>query len=764
MVTVRANVGWSAAVQDKIKMMNSEQYIQFRDMIGQPVSTQIRELVDKYGINTNWRDEIIKDNALTYSVEGAVSGGSDNLSYSLSLNHFDQDGLIVASGMRREALKASMEIKANDWLRFGFNGNLGYRRYETNSAASYAGKWYANNPIIQSYVLFPFDSPRYYSFADNGDIVYGDKALWYKYSNDANYTEMTKLNSGYRSSVTANLTLYEAITPIKGLTIRAQQSLDAYDYRNSSIWNSIDDFVTPMGDKTSFGQYTTRQRGESFQRYYSFVYTNTAEYKFAINNIHNIAILAGQESIISKNNQFNVATTKQPNASQMLLTNGTEIDLANNVGQAITETTINSWFLNGSYDFDGRYFLDMSVRRDGSSKFAPGHRWSTFWSAGVMWNAKSEAFLQPVNWIDDLKFRINYGTTGNSGIDDYMYFGTVGSGNLYNGEASLVFGDPSNYDLKWETVRSFDVGFSYSFLNRVYGTADFYVKNTEDMLMQIPYSFTTGFDEGAGNIGSMRNTGIDVELGVHIINNRDWYWGVRANFNYNKNEITGLFNGKQFYSMPDYGLYYEIGKDANQLRTVMYAGVDPRDGKQMWYDKDGNLTKQFNKERDAVSTGKSYIAPWNGGFGTDFRWKNISLRADFNWAAEKYIFNWAHQIVGNPNYATEQNLSTDMLTIWTKPGDITKIPKYGEAPQPDSRYLENSSFVRLKNLTLQYAFDKNILKKLYLQGLAVHFTGRNLLTFTKDGYTGTDPEYENNGVRFAYPNTRQYEFGIEVSF
>ena len=118
--------------------------------------------------------------------------------------------------------------------------------------------------------------------------------------------------------------LSEVITPIKGLTIRSQQALDAYDYRNSSIWTAVDNFVTPMGDVTDFGQYTTRQRGESFERYYSFVYTNTAEYRFSINNLHNISVLAGQESIINKSNQFNVATTGQPNNSQMLLTNGTD--------------------------------------------------------------------------------------------------------------------------------------------------------------------------------------------------------------------------------------------------------------------------------------------------------------------------------------------------------------------------------------------------------------------------------------------------------
>ena len=177
-VTVRANVGWSAPVKNKIKMMNSQQYIQFRDMVNMPVSDEIRNLVETYGISTDWQDEMIKDNAMTYSLEAAVSGGSENLSYFISLNHYDQDGLIASSGMRRESLRASLDAKVNDWFRIGFQSNLGFQSYETNSAASYAGNFYTNNPIVQSYMMLPFDSPRYYTI-ENGQIVYGDKAVWY---------------------------------------------------------------------------------------------------------------------------------------------------------------------------------------------------------------------------------------------------------------------------------------------------------------------------------------------------------------------------------------------------------------------------------------------------------------------------------------------------------------------------------------------------------------------------------------------------------
>ena len=195
---------------------------------------------------------------------------------------------------------------------------------------------------------------------------------------------------------------------------------------------------------------------------------------------------------------------------------------------------------------------------------------------------------------------------------------------------------------------------------------------------------------------------------------------------------------------------------------MRYAGVDPRDGQQQWIDKDGNLTKEFNRERDAVLTGKSMYAPWGGGFGTDLRWKGLSLKVDFTWAAQKYMINNDLYFCQNSNFATSFNQTANMLNIWTAPGQVTDIPAAGQTLQFDSRWIENASFVRLKNLTPQYNFPAPLLSKLYLQGLSVHFTGRNLLTFTD--YTGYDPEPESNVVAFFYPNTRQYEIGLEVTF
>lgn len=762
--TFRGSVGWSDMASDKMNMMNSKQYIKYRDLIGQPVSQEIRNLVDTYGISTNWAKEMFHS-APTYSLEGAVQGGSNNINYYLSFNHLDQDGIIVNSGMRRETIRTSLESRVTDWFRVGFQGNFGYTKYDVNNQVNgYSSGVYSSSPIVFARKAFPYDSPNYYSFGPEGEIIYGDKAEYLHYTGlptPAYYAN--KWMGGFRNRVTFNGAFFEQINPVKGLTIRLQQALDGIESRNNIIYKPLEVIETPMGDSYDVG-YPDGRNSQSFSRYYQFTYTNTVEYRFDINRMHNFSFLVGEESIILKEHSFGVVTSGQTDLRQMLLGYGTSVTM-DDVSESITQRASNSFFANVSYDFDDRYFLDLSYRLDGSSKFAPGHRWSSFYSVGAMWNITNEKFMEDTTWLNDLRLRASYGTTGNSsGVGDYAYFGLVGNYSTpYHGQPALGIAQAPNFDLSWETVKSADVGISFGVLDgKLSGDIDFYHKKTVDMLMSIPYSYTTGFSGAAGNVASMTNTGVDVDIKANIFNTPEWGWSVNANFNYNKNKITSLFEGRDKFPMPDYLLCYEVGHDANEFYMVRYAGVDPRDGKQMWYDKNGNLTKVFNEEQDAVLTGKSQFEPWGGGFGTDLRWKWFALHVDFMWAAQKYMVNNDRYFIENNNNATSWNQMTSMLDVWTTPGQVTDIPKPGEEIQFDTRFLEDASFLRLKNLTFQYTMPKNLVKKAGLSNVAFRFTGRNLLTATK--YTGFDPEPGSNIVAFWYPNTRQYEFGVEVSF
>ncbi|MDE5553815.1 MAG: SusC/RagA family TonB-linked outer membrane protein, partial [Muribaculaceae bacterium] len=488
--TIRATYGWSNMASDKIDMMDSKQYIKYRDLIGQPVTDDIKNLVNKYGISTNWADEMF-ETANTYSLDAALQGGSEYVNYYLSFNHMDQGGIICKSGMRRETIRTSLETKVTDWFRVGFQGNLGYTKYETNNQVTYGDGVYSANPFVFARKALPYDSPYYYTIDEaTGKITYGERAEYLRYTHGLTpQYYANKWMAGDRNRVTFTGAFFEQITPVKGLTIRAQQALDSYEQRNNILYKPVmEPLVTPMGDSYPTDQdLGSGRNSQGFTRYYQFTYTNTAEYELKLRDVHNISFLLGEESIIAKSSGFGVYTEGQTDVRQMLLTQGTSIKIAN-VSQSITEQSQNSFFVNGSYNYDFRYFLDLSFRTDGSSKFAPGHRWANFYSVGLMWNAKNELFLEPATWLDDLRIRFSHGTTGNSAIGNYGYFGLVGSYTTpYNGSPAIGVTQPSNYDLTWETVRSTDVGISFGIFKKLKGEVDFYHKKTTDMLMDIPY-------------------------------------------------------------------------------------------------------------------------------------------------------------------------------------------------------------------------------------------------------------------------------------
>lgn len=765
-LTLRASYGWSQMVEDNVQMMNSAQYLEFRDKIGSPLPVEAKDAVLKYGISTDWRKETFDSHAPTYSINASLSGGGDMMSYYLSLDHYDADGIITQSGMRRETLRVNLNSKLTDWFRVGLQTNLGYTKYETNPEASASGI-YTTNPMVFARIAFPYDSPNYYTIEENGKPAFGDRAMYLHYSKLTSPDFNTGIRDTHRTNVTANVNLSEQITPIPGLIIKAQQAVDAYDYRLSNKTLPYETFRTPMGDlvgDAALGDINTGLSQQRFERFYSWTYTNTAEYTFNLKDLHNFILLAGQESIFERQNGFGAYTEGHNDYRMMLLNQGTAV-LMDNLSESIVTRTFNSYFFKADYDFDNRYFLSASLRRDGSSKFAPGHRWSTFYSVGGMWNAKNEKFLEDVAWFNQAQARISYGTTGNSSIGDYRFFGAVG---MYIGgygpdkiTTATTVTNPANHLLTWETVRSFDVGMTLRVFDRFSGEFDFYHKTTKDMLMEIPWSFTTGFGSGWGNIGSMNNTGVDVNILAEIIKGRDWNWNVRANFNYNHNRITELFNGRDSFTVAGTGIRYEVGHAAGEFYNVRYLGVDPADGKQVWLDKNDNPTKVYNEEENSVMTGKSQFAPWTGGFGSTLSWKGLAFQVDFNWAAKKYMTNNDAYFLQNAAQGASQNQTVEMLNVWTKPGDVTIYPNASETIQFDSRLLEDASFLRLKALTLSYALPKDILKKIYLDNVVLHFTGRNLWTVTK--FNGYDPEPQTNVFQFAYPNTRQYEFGIEVT-
>lgn len=758
-LSVRAQYGIAGPTSDGVEMMNSKQYVKFRDLIGQPVSDEVRTLVDKYNINTNWRDEMIDNAAPTLDVNATMQGGGQTVNYYISFNHHKQDGLIEMSKMHRNTLNARINARLNRFFKIGFTTNLGVQRYSQNAEWSATGTIYAANPLVFARKAMPFDTPYQYTIDENGKMIKGDRAIGLKYSGMVMPWWYNAHRNYYHNKLTLNTSVTETFTPLEGLTFQALQSINGLESMNHGSFSPYDAFVDGMGNKIDAMKGSV---SASSSRYYQFTLSHTAEWRKQFGD-HYVGILLGEETRIERSRGLSAYSEGQTDSRLLLLPHGTTV-APGDLGDSFGEEVANSLFANAEYNYKEKYYVTGSIRRDGSSKFAPGHRWGTFWSAGAKWDLKKEDFLKDVEWLNDLSLSVNYGTTGNdSGTGSYGYFGSYGVGGLYNGESSLGIASMSNPDLTWETTAKWNVGLNFSIFDRAHFQVDFYRNKSTDMLMSIPYSMTTGFSSGIGNVAAMTNTGVEANVDVDILKTKDFYWSFKANVGYNKNEITELFQGRDEYVLANTGLKMAVGHAYGEFYQVRFAGVDPMTGAPLYYDKDGNKTKKFNEERDAVFLGKKRYAPWTGGFGTNFRYKNVSLIADFAWVAGKYMMINDDYFIANPQLATGWNQRVEMLNIWTTPGQITDIPGAKYDVQFTDQMLQNASFLRMKTLSIQYEFPKKWMQATrYIKGVKVFGIARNLFTITP--FEGYDPEPDQNLVQFNYPNTRQFVFGAEISF
>ena len=758
-LSVRAQYGIAGPTSDGVEMMNSKQYIKFRDLIGQPVSDDIRNLVDKYNINTNWRDEMIDDAAPTFDVNATMQGGGQTVNYYVSFNHHKQDGLIEMSKMHRNTLNARINARLNRFFKIGFTTNLGVQRYSQNAEWGASGKIYSANPLVFARQALPFDTPYQYTIDENGKMIKGDRAIGLKYTGIVMPWWYNSHRNYYRNKLTLNTSLTETFTPLEGLTFQALQSLNGLEGMNHGSFSPYDAFVDGMGNKIDAMKGSA---SASSSRYYQFTLSHTAEWRKQFGD-HYVGILLGEETRIERSRGISAYSEGQTDPRRLLLPHGTTVTPAD-LGDSFGEEVANSLFANAEYNYKEKYYVTGSIRRDGSSKFAPGHRWGTFWSAGAKWDLKKENFLKDVKWLNDLSLSVNYGTTGNdSGAGSYDFYGLFGDGGLYHGESSIGIASMSKLDLSWETTAKWNVGLNFSIFDRAHFTVDFYRNKSTDMLMSIPYSRTTGFSSGIGNVASMTNTGIEANVDVDILKTKDFYWSFKANVGYNKNEITELFQGRDEYVIANTGLKMAVGHAYGEFYYVRSAGVDPQTGAPLYYDKDGNKTKKYNEERDAVFLGKNRYAPWTGGFGTNFRYKNVSLIADFAWVAGKYMMINDDYFIANPQLATGWNQRVEMLNIWTTPGQITDIPGAKYDVHITDHMVQNASFLRMKTLSIQYEFPKKWMQATrYIKGVKVFGIARNLFTITP--FEGYDPEPDMNLVQFNYPNTRQFVIGAEISF
>lgn len=736
-VTFRAQYGFSQLAQNNWNMMNTAERIQYEKEIGIDTGKDYDVLSRT---DVNWLDMVFNDRAPLQNYEVSVNRATDRLNYFVSGGFYDQDGIAQSSTFRRYNMRANAEVKASDWLKVGTNSMVAYEEVEQADDGSYA----LYTPISACRFMLPYWNP----YNEDGSLASENDGTWT--GTGSNPIEWMANNPVTNKKYKVLSTVFAEITPIKNLTIRAQFGAD-YSH-STAFMQSFPSYIINNEMGTA---------GRNSSGMLNLTETTTVNYRWELNSDHSFNFLLGQEGVDYRSEGFQVITSGQSNDFLTNISSGTR---ASSWADSTTSYSYLSFFGRGEYNYKDLYYADFSVRADASSRFGTGNRWAGFWSLGFMWNLKSEPFLKDIEWLSSAQIALSTGTSGNSSIPDYDHLALVSGKANYEDQAGIYPSQSGNEDLSWEKLWSSNVALRLGFIDRINLDIEFYNKKTTNMLMLVPDSYAlTGEGEHWDNIGAMLNRGVEFNVSADVIRTKDFVWSVNANASYNKNKLLELYNGVQEYEVSTTATKLVVGHSVSEFYINRYAGVNPANGDALWYTKDGQITNEYN-EGDKVMTGKTFDAPWQGGFGTSLAWKGFSLAAQFSWVADRWMFNNDRYFEeSNGLYAAYNQSKRLLYDRWKQPGDITDIPRHGVTPQFDDRFLENASFLRLKNVTLAYAFPQRLLSKTnFFSSARIYLQGQNLLTFT--GFTGLDPESSSNVYKAQYPMSRQFTLGVEVSF
>lgn len=717
---------------------------------GAQTQAQINTTLATYNANTQWYKVYFKPTTSTWNDNLSVSGGSGKTTYFVSAGYFKQDGLMYRSTYDRYTFRSNVASEVTDWMKFGVNLSLGYDERQTNP--------YGSNQLNGGLAIL--DQPWYSPTDANGnnyDFIPGLGRYHPNY--------LANELPDYQNNAQFDPTAFLQITPIKGLTLKTQAGMDDFDFRESTL--QLPSYL---------GSLNNGSDTETFQRGLSKTFTNTAEYKFSVNNANHFTALIGQEYTDGSTNTFAGVTKGQTDDRLLTLSTGTTNKTATS---SYYEYDYQSLFARADYDYNSKYFLESSIRQDKSSKFGANTNAAIFYSVGGSWKAKQESFLKDLSWLTDLTVRASTGTTGNSsfgtGTAYYQQLASVGT-NAYNTGTGYVLTQPGDANLTWETVQNTQVGFSTTLFNKLNIDFSYYVKNTKNMLLSVPFVGTSGFTSQIQNVGTMQNKGIDLDVNYTVWSNNAHRAYITPHFvvNVNGNKITSLFNNLNYYITPNTGLLWAVGQPVRYIEPI-WAGVNPANGLPQWYNPDPNPNNIVNKTTNqGVTTAFSpnlqqdlnldRYAPYTGGFGVTAGYEGFSLDANFSFVSGKYITNNDAYFTQNPGQFSGFNQDPAVLNYWKQPGDVTQFPALGQQfTQFDSRLIQDASFIRLKNLTIGYSIPKSLLEQTkVLKGLKIYFTGRDLLTFTK--YKGIDPEVDSNIGLGNNPNTKEYTFGVNATF
>jgi TonB-linked SusC/RagA family outer membrane protein len=748
-------------VNKKLDLMNAKQFAELANERAQndgfaPYFTANQ--VNSFQEGTNWQDAIfrkapMKNNSINFS------GGNENNQYSISGNYLGQDGIIVGSGLNRESVRANISQKISNKIRLTYNATLTNTDLaQITNDNGLRGNSVLSGALVAPPTIAPYDNNGNYSivtpYAFSPNILINPLALA--------LANKQKTNQKYILAGTA-LT-YE---PIKDLVFKTSVGIEASISKSSAYSPSVIT-TTPTG-----------QASIASVNGMNILNENTVTYSKRINDDHNFSILGGVTYQQNESDYFSTGNITGFSTDQLGANSLQSGSTPGNPSSGSSKWVLFSYLGRINYAYKSKYLLTGSIRADGSSRFGEGNKWGYFPSAAFAWKAINEEFVRNVAFLSDLKFRLSWGITGSTAINPYQTLNTLSSyQTVYNDQLYIGYAPSdsglANPNLKWETTAQSDAGVDVAFFkNRLSLTFDYYIKNTSDLLANIPLPYSTGYASTISNIGKIRNQGMELGINARVIDNA-FKWNLIVNFSRNRNKVLALAGGSDIFGalMPlplavpvnlvrvgqPVGVFYgylENGLDANG--AIKYKDLDGVPG--------------------ITSADRTIIGNPNPNFtynfGSRLSYKNFDLNFDFQGSQGGNIFNANLSSIGNSFSFGENQLKDEYYNHWSlaNQNPNAKYPKISAKTVflASNRYVEDGSYLRLRNLQLAYNINIAKINVQWIKSLQVYVSAQNLLTFTK--YSGYDPQVSTLGGSnsistgvddTAYPGVKLFTAGFHL--
>ncbi|MCM8570356.1 TonB-dependent receptor [Gramella jeungdoensis] len=738
-LNLSSRVGFSYLNQGNFEVMNSQEMYDYyqnfsnQDAIPEGITEDVLNN-DFDWINNGTQTGVVQDHNITFT------GGKDNSKTFISLGLYDETGAVKGFDYNRLSFRLNHDYEVSE--RFTLKPKI---------AVNYSTRFSQQHSLYQMYLNMPWDS----AFDEEGGIIdpqnpevvwYGRDRSNYLYDLQWNYSESNELNGYGNFDFEYELTDNLRFISTNGITYFSTNGKSYTDpASNSGLANN--------GALSEYGQ----------RRITTF--TNQMLKYSNVWDKHTLGVLAAYE--------YNDYQYESTSATGYGIISGTEI--LNNaatpaaVGGFKNEYALQSILFNADYSYDERYLTQFSIRRDGASNFGENHQYGTFYSGSLGWNLHNESFFQADD-INQFKLRVSYGSVGNRPSSLYPQYGLYNLNNTYNGYPATTPSQLGNDDLSWEKSYQTNIGLDTRFFDKLSVSIEYYNKDTSDLLYFVSLPSTTGYTGYWENIGGVKNNGFEGNIAVDIVSTENVFLSATGNIGFNTNEVTELFEDQQI----DRGTKIsKVGEDFNSWFMRKWLGVDPETGNPLW-EVVNPETGERSETTDYNAATKQIVGTsspdFYGGFGTNFQLREFTLTTNFAFSYGGEIYNSSRELYdadgAYPTY--NQQVLAEAWTRWEEPGDIATHPRlvYGGnnlSNKTSSRYLEDGSYLRLRNIRAGYTIPQNLSNEVGLSNAEVYISGDNLLTLT--GYSGMDPEVGADGFSSTlYPVSKKLIFGVNLTF